>query len=70
MYQLSERCKTLREEFVHTKSHVRYFSVQRDVYYTLGVCEARKKGLTAGEVVLPGWKMCCVTSNRISFPEN
>ncbi|MBE7045697.1 MAG: helix-turn-helix domain-containing protein [Ruminococcaceae bacterium] len=43
MYPLSNRCMILRDDAVHTKSHLRNFCAQRNVYFALGLQEAKKK---------------------------
>ena len=54
MFQLSDRVAALRDDAVNKKSYMKYFSVQRSVYFKLGVYEAKKQNLTNTEIVSQG----------------
>lgn len=51
MCKLTDRCTMLREEVVNKKSFTDKFCYQRNVYYTLGLCEALKAGRPYDECV-------------------
>ena len=54
MYALSTRCTVLREDVVDHKQGHREFCVQRMVYNTLGMVQAREAGMSNPEIVAAG----------------
>lgn len=54
MFQLSDRCAALREEAVNQKSFMKYYCIQRNVYYKLGAAKATEAGSTTTEIVAAG----------------
>ena len=54
MFQLSDRCAALREEAVNTKSFMKQYYAQRNVYYTIGESEAKLSGKTNSECIAAG----------------
>ena len=54
MFPLSDRCAALREDAVNQKAYLKYYAVQRNVYYTLGQSEAAAEGKSRTEMVARG----------------
>ena len=54
MFQLSDRCASLRDEAVNEKSYMKQYFAQRNVYFTIGESKALKEGKTALEAVASG----------------
>ncbi len=54
MYQLTDRCKALRQEVVNKKSYMYKYWAQRNVYFTLGVASTKGRGLSNEEVIAEG----------------
>ncbi len=54
MYQLTDRCKTLRDEVMNKRSYRPGYCLYRAVYYPIGVAEARARGLSPAEGVAMG----------------
>ncbi len=65
MYQLTDRCATLREEAVNKKSYMCRYFAQRNVYFTLGIAASRGKGLSNEEIICEG--ICNVLDNFKPF---
>ena len=54
MFQLSDRCAILRDEAVTKKQYMKYYALQRGVYFDLGMLEAKEQGLSNPERVAAG----------------
>lgn len=54
MYSLTDRCSILRDEAVNQKHYMKNYCAQRGVYYTLGMENAKEKGLSNTEIIAAG----------------
>jgi len=69
MFELSDRCVSLKNEAVANKNYGKYYEFQRNVYFLLGYNEAERKGLSESLMVASGIKRVIDSFTPVIIPD-